>query len=1033
MQAKDKMTIHIISHNHWDREWIFTARYANRWLIPFFKNLIKRLQEQPSYRFVLDGQTLIIEDYLNQLSYDEAKTRERQLKKFVREGRLLIGPAYLQPDWSLVSGEALVRNLLIGCQMAEAFGGVMKVGWMLDNFGQIAQAPQIYEGFGIEGAFVWRGIEMDPEQLKTEFIWEAPNKSKILGVYLLNSYRNAMVLSLTRDIARERILSQAEALRPFAATPNVLLMNGYEQVPWPDDVLPIIEEVNQTIEPDMHCIQSTPPDYLEAVKSYNPDLPTLSGYFYSGKYAPILKGVYSSRSHLNLLNNECQRELERWAEPFSSFAWVFGGEYPQHKFLNAWKILLLNHTHDDICGCCVDTIARDMEERFATVFNMASEISNESLRTIAQTVDTSITEGAPALIVFNPSSRPRSELVGYSIDLSQFPSQKFSILDGNNQLIPYQVVKREARKIELYFWAENVPPIGYKAFFFREGNKAFQLRHQVTADARENTMENEAIRVKINPDGTLNLTLKSNGQVYENLGYFEDGGDAGDTYDYSYPENDELMTSLGKKAKVEMQLAGPLLARFKITLNLKLPASLSADRKKRRAEKLHYPIIMFVELAAGSKHVVIRTILDNVAKDHRLRVLFPTPLHTPHSFAEEPFDIATFTDVPEPEPQKVPEKLKNLMLAGRYTAPVNSHPFQNFVGIEDQGNGLAIISRRLTEYEILDGSTIALTLLRAVGWLARYDLLTRVGDVGPHIFTPEAQCLGPHVFSYAIYPYSGTWEQARPHFEADIHNLKMRAVQTNSHEGKLPDEFSLLGWIEEDPPGALRMTALKRAEMGDEVIFRFYNPLTKPVKAKLRHWGKVTQAYGTNLKEEVIRDFFIENDRIHVEVRPKEILSLKLKFEPIAMVSEPTNEDTKRCPLLLPKYKFPKIKYPPVLTRQEVLAEKKRSKMLAQKLQQMRTKAFVLEDEIERTATRDVAKLARLQKIKGEVATLTRQLYECRISLLLNQQLYIIKTIENELEEIGEEMSWSRIKKRVGEYLTHYYEQMLRNQKSSSK
>jgi hypothetical protein len=29
--------IHIISHNHWDLEWIFTARYTKKWLIPFFK------------------------------------------------------------------------------------------------------------------------------------------------------------------------------------------------------------------------------------------------------------------------------------------------------------------------------------------------------------------------------------------------------------------------------------------------------------------------------------------------------------------------------------------------------------------------------------------------------------------------------------------------------------------------------------------------------------------------------------------------------------------------------------------------------------------------------------------------------------------------------------------------------------------------------------------------------------------------------------------------------------------------------------
>ncbi|MEJ2748089.1 MAG: hypothetical protein P8183_09310, partial [Anaerolineae bacterium] len=91
--------IHIISHNHWDREWIFTAKYANRWLPTFFDNLLAKLEQEPQYRFVLDGQTLIIEDYLNQLSPGEAAARESDIRKFVRSGQLMVGPAYLQPDW----------------------------------------------------------------------------------------------------------------------------------------------------------------------------------------------------------------------------------------------------------------------------------------------------------------------------------------------------------------------------------------------------------------------------------------------------------------------------------------------------------------------------------------------------------------------------------------------------------------------------------------------------------------------------------------------------------------------------------------------------------------------------------------------------------------------------------------------------------------------------------------------------------------------------------------------------------------------
>ncbi len=432
----DPTIIHLITHNHWDREWIFTARYANRWLPTFFDNLFIRLEAEPGYRFVLDGQMLIIEDYLQQLPPGEAASRARDIRRYVKKGQLQIGPAYLQPDWSLASGEALVRNMLIGEKMAREYGQVMKAGWLLDNFGQIAQAPQIFAGFGIEGAFVWRGIPFEPDDLKTEFWWEAPDGTRILGVYLLDSYRNAMVLNMTREIATERILSHTKMLRRYASTPNVLLMNGYEQVPVPDDVLGIIKEVNQEFNPEMKAVQSTPPDYLCSVREAATDLPTLKGYFYSGRFAPILKGVYSSRSHLNQQNNECQRELERWAEKFNTFAWTYGFDYPEERFEMAWKTLLLNHTHDDLCGCCIDPIARDMQTRFDEVNRMAKILSSESLRAITKAVDTTGVADTVVLI-FNPSSRPRREVVGLSIDLPEsidsfhFKTERGSIFHTN--------------------------------------------------------------------------------------------------------------------------------------------------------------------------------------------------------------------------------------------------------------------------------------------------------------------------------------------------------------------------------------------------------------------------------------------------------------------------------------------------------------------------------------------------------------------------------------------------------------------------
>ena len=1016
------LTIHLITHNHWDREWIFTARYANRWLPTFFKNLFDTLEKQPEYRFVLDGQTRIIEDYLYLLPPDEAAARERDIRHYARRGQLLVGPAYLQPDWTLVSGEALVRNLLIGHKTASRYGPVMNAAWLLDNFGQIAQAPQILRGFGIQGAFVWRGIDMPDDQLKTEFWWEAPDGSRVLGVYLLDSYRNAMVLNMTRHIATERILSHAGLLRQFAETPNVLLMNGYEQVPQPDDVLPIVQEFNRKMEPEMTCVQSTPPDYLAAILQNNPVLPVIQGYQYSGRLAPILKGVFSSRNPLKQQNNDCQRELERWAEKFTTFAWTFGFDYPEDRFETAWTTLLLNHTHDDVCGCCIDPIARDMEERFADVYRMASVMSQESLLAIAQSVDTSHMDGM-AILVFNPSSRPRQEVVPISINLPE-EMDDFCIQGRRGKVYPYQLISRIGTKVDLYLWGENVPSVGYKTYYIKTGACPTTGEYPtVTVSETENVMENDYLRVQINTDGTLNVYDKKQADAYENLGYFEDGGDAGDTYDYSYPEKDKIFTTLGRPAKITVEAAGPLLARFRIETSLDLPVALTPDRKSRSSQRRTVPIVSFVELSANAGHIEIRTQINNAVKDHRLRVMFPTNIQTHHSQAGMPFDIATFPITDDSSSAQVPERVKELMLAGRYTVPVNTRPFRHFVFLSDNESSLTIFSHGLMEYEVLpENQTIALTLLRSVGWLARNDLLTRIGDVGPHIFTPQAQCLGVQTFEYSIFPHGGDLNKANPIFESDRHALRFRAVQTTNHSGRIPDEFSFFSWVSQEAQKGFKLTAMKKSEDGDGLIIRLFNKLDKPARGRVKLAVKVLKAWRTNLNEENQEELHIERGQIHFQARKKESVTIRVQFKPWNWINDFQRFTSQVLLSPVLDKPLPPVEEPSLITEEEVASEKERAHELEEAFWHKVRDAYMFNEQMERQTRPDPTQLAELHRLKGQEATLSRQVLEAQISSLLAQQLFVTRQMESKLDKMGDDLNWARIRKRVGEFLIHYYE-----------
>ena len=66
-------------------------------------NLLDILCRDQEFRFHLDAQTIIIEDYL-----EIRPQRRADIEHYVKEGRLLVGPWYVQNDFHLVSGEAIV-------------------------------------------------------------------------------------------------------------------------------------------------------------------------------------------------------------------------------------------------------------------------------------------------------------------------------------------------------------------------------------------------------------------------------------------------------------------------------------------------------------------------------------------------------------------------------------------------------------------------------------------------------------------------------------------------------------------------------------------------------------------------------------------------------------------------------------------------------------------------------------------------------------------------------------------------------------
>ena len=225
-EATPEITATMVSHTHWDREWYRPFEGFRARLIDTIDAVLDQLATDAGWCFLLDGQTVVIEDYLA-----IRPQRRAEMESACRAGRLAIGPWYVQPDSLLPSGEAHVRNLLEGRRVGEEIGPVSRVAYTPDSFGHPAQFPQLFAGFGLEPFVYWRGNGSELDSLAPVWRWAAPDGTTITACHLGEGYFAAAYLGADVDAAVTRM----EKLAGTLGGTNVLFMNGLDHAP-PDAI-----------------------------------------------------------------------------------------------------------------------------------------------------------------------------------------------------------------------------------------------------------------------------------------------------------------------------------------------------------------------------------------------------------------------------------------------------------------------------------------------------------------------------------------------------------------------------------------------------------------------------------------------------------------------------------------------------------------------------------------------------------------------------------------------------------------------------
>ena len=890
--------IHLLSNSHWDREWYMShEKYLAR-LVPLMDRLVTIMKTQPDYKFVMDGQYAMLEDYL----VIRPETTEN-IKTWMAEGRLKVGPWYTQPLETLISGEAMIRNLQHGIAETEKLGPVMRLSYEIDEFGHASQTPQVLRGFDIPGAIAWRGL---PKNSRSAVKWKSPDGTSISLFYSNAGYGEATALPLCEedyvetvdgdDIKRAGLRSRVESLRrlrePNADTTHLLWLNGIDHSWAQPDILSVIERVNALF-PDLTVIQDTPDAFAAAVEQDYTDrgltMTEVQGELMV-TLEDVLESTHSCHPVQKKANYDTENLLEHSLEPFCTLAWLQGEDYPEWAIKRAWRYVLENHAHDSLGCTSVDEVFEEVMTRYRCASSLAEQTIQESLRALM-----AHGENTPSVYLFNPTAAAFTGVVPFSFDIPRgFGGADFHLTDKDGNVVPHTLLEKDAvldirynprfghptrtgaTYVSGLIYVNDLPALGYLRLNFVKGNPISRIKRNlepyyfVTAPG---IMENEHLRVSINQNGTFDLYDKATGKAYPSQLLFEDSGDADNCYIHQTPFNDRrTFLSTGNAASVRQLYDTPLGAAFEIVQTLTIPDGLK-DNRSRRADLVGtVDITAVLILHKDARRLDIKLTVNNHARNHRLRALFPTYLEEATlSRSGQPFDT-------------VARSIRKELDLDLYEQPYPTSPMQDFCDVTGEECGLTVAAAGIYEYECTDNRSraLALTVLRA----------TEKIDVGafanPRYTMHKGQTLDtPLTYTLSLIPHGADAAEVQNEVAAALRpamvllNRQSEVSVMTDYVAPTRDLSDAGSPVTLTSTGDITITALKKAYHRDTLIVRLHNRSTTEAVGTLKVGTAVKtpiSAYETTLEERRLRTLELSDESVSFTLRPAGLLTLEFEM-----------------------------------------------------------------------------------------------------------------------------------------------------------
>jgi alpha-mannosidase len=825
-----QFTIRAVGNSHIDMAWLWPWTETVEVVRNTFRSVLDLMNEYPDFKFTMSS--------ARTYEWMEEKYPDlfQEIRQRVKEGRWeVIGGMWVEPDLNMPAGESLTRQILVGKRyFQQKFGVDIKIGWNPDSFGYNAQLPQIYKKSGIDyfvtQKLLWaHEFTTFPYKL---FYWQAPDGSRILTYFPRDYALPIEAEPMAKDLAvwapsiyGPTLSDTPEMMHLYGVGdhgggPTRTMLDNAARLMSPDAVYPKLE-------------LSTASSFFSDLEKKLPNMtvPTWNGELYFQYH----RGVFTTQSDTKQRIRGAEETLLN-AEKFSSVALLYGRPYASDDMNRAWKRLLFDHFHDIMPGSGIAVNYLDAKRNLEDVRRVGNGVIGDSLHEIAAHANTR-GEGVPVMVL-NSLSWPRTEVIEVEAQLP-VPAIQIRVVDSKgrpaeSQLLSIDKATHRARFLLL----SNMPALGYSTYFVRAATSAPQ--NHATVKATPTTIENDFISLKIDSASGCMTSLFDKHSRSEALAPSEtDSGGPKDSVCGNL-----LQTFVDRPKQWDAWNIDADFEKHYWNLNHADEVKLIENGPLRAVIRIkqHFQNSTFVQdvtMYAGVPRVDVKMQADWYEKHILLKVAFPLSAHNTKATYEIPYGT-----VERPTTRNTPGEKAQFEV-----------PALHWADISDSKHGFSLLNDSKYGYDA-KGNVLRLSLLRSPEW--------------PDPHADE----GHHEFTYSLYPHGATWREAQTVRRGYELNYRPFVEQIDEHEGVLAAEHSFLQIDSEN----VVLTALKKAEDDDSLIFRFYEWAGKERNVKLELPPGAKSASETDLMEKSIGALPLQNGALIVHTKPYEIKTVKVQF-----------------------------------------------------------------------------------------------------------------------------------------------------------